>query len=79
MPSEPFDIHRAMDRIRERMQAYPKAAMFELAEEGYRSVFEMLLACIISIRTLDEVTLIRSRALFAAARTPEQLDALEVE
>lgn len=79
MPSEPFDIHRAMDRIRERMQAYPKAAMFELAEEGYRSVFEMLLACIISIRTLDEVTLIRSRVLFAAARTPEQLDALEVE
>ena len=31
--------------------------MFQLADEGYDSVFEILVACIISIRTFEEVTL----------------------
>ena len=55
-----------------------------MAEEGYTSTFEQLLACIISLRTYDEVTLPVSRKLFAKARTPaavgrlswEELDAL---
>jgi endonuclease-3 len=54
----------------------PKAAMFALAEDGYRSVFEQLVACILSIRTLDEVSLVAARRLFAAARTPAALAAL---
>lgn len=31
--------------------------MFELAERGFKSVFQQLVACIISIRTRDEVSL----------------------
>ena len=38
----PFDIDAAMERIREAVKPYPKAAMFELAEEGYASPFEQL-------------------------------------
>lgn len=84
MEKLPFDIAVLLERIGEAVQPWPKAALFQLADEGYRSVFEQLVACIISIRTYDEVTLPVSRKLFAQARTPadigrltwEQLDAL---
>jgi endonuclease-3 len=47
--------------------------MFALAEEGHRSLFEQLVACILSIRTLDEVSLVAARRLFAAAPGPADL------
>jgi endonuclease-3 len=68
----PFNIAVALRRIREAVRPYPKAALFELAEEGHTSVFEILAACIISIRTRDETTLPTARKLFARARTPAQ-------
>ena len=74
---KPFDIDEVMRRLREAVRPYPPAALFGLADEGYRSAFEQLLACIISIRTFDEVTTPASKRLFAAARTPKQLLALE--
>jgi endonuclease III len=70
MPSQPFDIDIVMQRLREAVAPYPKAAMFELAAQGYRSPFEQLIACIISIRTYDEVSLPVSRQLFERANTP---------
>jgi endonuclease-3 len=79
---QPFDIDLAMSRIREAVQPLPKAAMFELADDGYNSLFEQLVACIISTRTLDEVTLQVARRLFAQARTPaemSQLSPLEID
>jgi endonuclease-3 len=48
---QPFNIAVAMRRLREAVKPYPKAALFELAAEGYGSVFEILTACIISIRS----------------------------
>lgn len=75
----PFDIDVAVGRIREAVRPYPKAAMFELAAEGFDSPFEMLVACIISIRTYDEVMLPTARTLFALARTPEAMSALNVK
>ncbi len=50
--------------------------MFELSEQGFDSLFEQLVACIISIRTYDEVTLPAARRLFARARTPQALSQL---
>ena len=75
----PFDIEEAMRRLREATAPYPKAALFELAAEGHTSVFEILIACIISIRTRDETTLPVARALFAKARTPADVAALSVD
>jgi endonuclease-3 len=75
----PFDIEEAMPRLREAVAPYPKAALFELAAEGHISVFEILVACIISIRTRDETTLPIARALFAEVRTPAEIAALTVE
>jgi len=79
MDKQPFDIGVALGRIEQAVQPWPKAALFQLAEEGYASVFEQLLACIISIRTYDEVTLPVSRTLFARARTPAAIAQLSWE
>jgi endonuclease-3 len=76
---QPFEIHSAVERLREAVRPFAKAALFELADDGFSSVFELLVACIISIRTLDEVTLPTARKLFSVARTPQQVSQLTVE
>jgi endonuclease-3 len=55
----PFRFGVVLRRIREHLQgsALADAAMFELAERGHRSLFEQLVACVISIRTYDETML----------------------
>jgi endonuclease-3 len=73
MEKKPFDIAMAIRRIRTAVRPWPKAALFELAENGFTSTFEQLVACIISIRTYDEVTLPVSRKLFERARTPAEM------
>ena len=73
----PFDIELAFERIRRVVEVFPKAALFELAEEGFNSVFELLVACIISIRTRDEVSLPVARRLFHLGRTPAEVSRLE--
>src|SRR5436305_10806888 len=45
-----FDFDDVIARLRKTVEPYPKAALFELAEEGHNSVFELLVACILSIR-----------------------------
>jgi endonuclease-3 len=74
-----FDIDLALARIDAAVRPWPKAALFQLAEEGFTSTFEQLLACIVSIRTFDEVTLPVSRTLFARARTPAAVARLSWE
>jgi endonuclease III len=68
-----FDIDRALRQIETAVQPYPKAAMFELAELGYTTPFEQLIACIISIRTRDEDSLLIAPRLFERARKPADL------
>ena len=80
----PHDVEAMFTRIREAVRPYPKAALFELRDDGWDRVFHQLVACIISIRTRDEQTLPIARALFDAAPTagamaklgPEKIDAL---
>jgi endonuclease-3 len=74
-----FDVNLAFSRIEDAVCPFPKAAMFELADEGFASPFELLVACIISIRTYDETTLVCARRLFGLARTPEAMSRLPVE
>jgi len=78
-PKRPFDIDLAMARIAAAVAPFPKAALFELAERGHTSAFEQLVACIISIRTRDEVMLPTVLRLFAAAPTPATALQLGVE
>ena len=69
----PFNLTVVLKRIEKAVASYPKAAMFELYERGYTSLFEQLISCIISIRTLDETTIPLSEKLFSIARTPGEL------
>lgn len=72
----PFDIDEAMSRIRQAVQPFPPAALFRLADEGFNSPFEVLVACMISIRTLDEVTVPTARRFFSRARTAYEVSRL---
>jgi endonuclease-3 len=76
MAKKPFDVNRAVKLIDKAILPYKKAAMFELAEDGFNSAFEQLVACMISIRTYDEMTIPMSRRLFERARTPKEMSKL---
>ena len=71
--SQPFDIDEVIRRLRIAVQPLPKAALFDLYDQGYTSLFEQLISCIISIRTYDEVTVPTAIQLFDIARTPQQI------
>jgi len=70
---KPFHLTTVLKRIEKALAPFPKAAMFYLYEKGFTTLFEQLISCIISIRTLDETTIPLSEKLFARARTPQQL------
>src|SRR4051812_16959129 len=72
-PKKPYQFSEMFRHLRRATKHHTPAAMFQLAEEGYDSVFEILVACIISIRTFEEVTLPTARALFAVARKPSEI------
>lgn len=79
MGKQPFEITTAFRKIRKAIKPFPKAAMFQLAEEGFVSPFEQLVACLISVRTRDETTVPTARRLFSIARTPAQVATLSVK
>jgi endonuclease-3 len=79
MKKHPFDIDLALQQVEKAVRPFPKAGLFELAEEGFGSPFELLVACIISIRTFDEVMLPCARRLLKLARTPLEMSALTPE
>ncbi len=69
----PFDLDTVLNNIEQAIAKYPKAAMFELYERGFTSLFEQLVSCIISVRTMDETTIPVSLRLFDQARTPQAM------
>jgi len=75
----PFDIDRAIRLLREAVEPFPPAAMFALKDQGYGTLFQQLVACIISIRTRDEVSLPAALALLKVAPTPERMLALSAD
>ena len=68
-----FNLDIVLTRIEQAIAKYPKAAMFELYERGFTSLFEQLVSCIISVRTMDETTIPVSLRLFDKARTPQAM------
>lgn len=74
----PFNIHTVVRRIRDEVRQFADAAMFDLAAQGYATPFHQLVACIISVRTRDEVSLPTAIRLFKAAPTAEAIAKLSV-
>lgn len=79
MDKLPLDIEVMLPLIREAVRPYPKAAMFQLREDGYRGVFQQLVACLLSIRTRDEASLPMAERLFERAPTAADVLALPFE
>ncbi len=75
---QPFDIDEVMARVRQAVEPFPRATLFQLYREGYTSPFEILVACLISVRTRDEASLVMARQLFSRARTPADVAALDI-
>jgi endonuclease-3 len=78
MTSKSFDIDVAMERIRDAVRPFPKAAMFALADAGFSTPFQQLVACMISVRTRDEASLPISIRLLEVAPTPAAVATLSV-
>jgi endonuclease-3 len=76
---KPFDINVVLRRIRAAVRDFPDAAMFALRDQGFGTLFQQLVACIISIRTTDEVSLPTALALLRRARTPAAIARLSVK
>lgn len=76
MVKKRFDVDEIFRRLRTATAPFARAALFELADDGYTSAFEQLVACILSVRTRDETMLPVARRLFERARTPAALAAL---
>jgi endonuclease-3 len=74
----PFNIHTVLRRIRQEVKQFADAAMFDLAEKGFSSPFHQLVACIISVRTRDEVSLPTAIRLFEAAPTAEAMSRMSI-
>jgi len=74
----PFDVDVAIERVREAIKPFPRAMLFQLFDAGHTSAFEMLVACLISVRTRDETSLTMAQALFARARTPAEMAELDI-
>lgn len=72
----PFDIHEVVRRIRLEVKRFADAAMFDLADRGFATPFHQLVACIISVRTLDEVSLPAALRLFEVAPTAQKVSRL---
>ena len=53
--------------------------MFDLAAQGFGTPFHQLAACIISVRTMDEVSLPAALRLYKVAPTPEAVSKLSVK
>ncbi len=67
-----FSLKKALNLLAEDIAPFPKAALFELAERGWNTTFQHVLACMISVRTLDEVTIPVAERLLTRAPTPDR-------
>lgn len=73
-----FDIEVVLERVREAVRPFPRAMLFQLADEGFRGVFQQLVACLISVRTRDEMSARVARRLFEQASTPRAVAAMDI-
>jgi endonuclease-3 len=75
---KPLNIPVMFRRIEQAIAPYAEAAMFDLAKQGYDTLFQQLIACILSIRTLDEVSLPVALQLFKRAPDPRAIARLPI-
>jgi endonuclease-3 len=75
---KPFDFDEAMRLLRAAVAGMPAPSMFELRSRGFGTLFQQVVACMISVRTYEEVSLPASLRLFHRAPGPAEVAELEV-
>lgn len=81
VPRPRFDIHQVMARLRAAAPTWNAPVVTLIAKQS-SDPFQVLISCLLSLRTRDETTGAASRRLFKLARSPEamlQLSAKQVE
>lgn len=71
------DIHRVIRKLKAASAQWKLPAVTQVGKNT-RDPFQVLISCLLSLRTKDQVTHQASARLFARARTPRQLLALPV-
>ena len=66
------DIHAVLKALRD-FSRHRSPPVVDRVERSTRDPFQVLISCLLSLRTKDEVTAEASQSLFARARTPQQL------
>lgn len=74
-----FDIDQVIAKLTFFVTTLPQAALFELFSIGHQSPFEQLIACLISVRTYDEISLPAALNLFKIGRTPEEIAKIDIK
>jgi len=72
----PFPVATVLARLREAMRRLDPPSVTDMARTR-RDPFRVLVACVISLRTKDEVTAVAAARLLARARTPRALLGIE--
>src|SRR6266581_2964398 len=72
------DIHTVISTLRGEYKKWRTPAVTIVAQCN-GSPFKVLISCIISLRTKDEVTALASARIFARAQTPEEMAKLPVD
>lgn len=75
---QPFDPDKAIALLRQAVAGLPAPSMFELRSRGFGTLFQQVVACMISVRTYEEVSLPASIRLFERAPGPLEVSALDV-
>jgi endonuclease-3 len=75
---KPDDIHAVIAILREEYKGWQTPAVTIVAQCN-GSPFKVLISCIISLRTKDDVTALASARIFARAQTPEEMALLPAE
>lgn len=75
---KPSDINKVIHILREEYKHWQTPAVTIVAQCN-GSPFKVLISCIISLRTKDEVTALASARIFAKAETVEEMQKLSVE
>lgn len=65
----PFEPRLAIELLRTAVRSLPEPSMFELRNRGFGNLFQQVVACMISVRTYEEVSLPASIRLFERAST----------
>ncbi|WP_454063503.1 endonuclease III domain-containing protein [Candidatus Nitrospira salsa] len=71
------DIHAVVRIVMQEVRQWPAALLGELAAAS-ASPFQILIACVLSLRTKDQTTEEAARRLFSLASTPTQMNQLKL-